>query len=179
MAGIDPTQAPDERLIDLLIKELGENLSDTEMRSLEGFDAADVGRLRGDLERAAAAVTLAARLPDEPLPDRVHTRLERQAADFFARASASPARPASVPDAHDREAPTIGAPVHGAHAPDGPAHGVLARATAPSRPPPPLGNAAGWWAAAACLLLAVFGWLRSPAPEPTATTAGRIGDAAP
>jgi hypothetical protein len=30
---------------------------------------------------------------------------------------------------------------------------------------PARGGAAGWWAAAACLVLAVFGWLRSPAPQ--------------
>ena len=37
----------------------------------------------------------------------------------------------------------------------------VARAARRSR-----GGAAGWWAAAACLVLAVFGWLRSPPPEP-------------
>ena len=175
MAGTDPSQAPDERLIDLVIKELGEPLSDSEMRSLETFDAADVGRLRRDLERAAAAVTLAARLTDEPLPGRVHARLERQAADFFARpsavASASSTPGVSDLDTRDRKAPAGEAPVTG----------LSVRATAVRRPPA-LGNSAGWWAAAACLALAAVGWLRSPSPltaSPASTTAGGLVDAAP
>jgi hypothetical protein len=158
MTEFDPNEMLDDRLTDLVIKELGEPLSETELRSLAAFDAADVDRLRHDFERAAAAVTLAARLPEGPLPAEMQARLERRADDFLSRTS-TPAvpispRPLAVPAGAKGPAPTT--PVRG----DG---------------------AAGWWAAAACLVLAVFGWLRSPSPAPTTAAPPdvKLADAAP
>jgi hypothetical protein len=159
MGSIDPSQAADERLIDLVIKELGENLSDTEMRSLESFDASRVGRLRGELERAAAAVTLAAHLPYEPLPVGMQARLERQAVQFLAGGLGAPSVSGS-PDALT--------------APGGMSSPVMPTIPAASaaRSPSPRTSPAGWWAAAACLVLAVLGWLRSPPPSAPTPSAG-------
>jgi len=140
MSETGPQNSPDEALVDLLIKQVTEGLSPAEQRELERLDSASASRYLRDLERAAAAVTLAGSAP-EPMPPALQARLEKQALDFAATAGRGAGD--NVVD--------------------------LNRAKSAAAPPASARRgAAGWWAAAACLLLALFAWLRSPEPAPVA-----------
>jgi hypothetical protein len=127
-----PPNQPDEALVDLLVKQVTEGLSPAEQRELDVMDGAVASAMLRDLERAAAAISLAASAHPAPLPEALKLRLEQQAGAAFAspfgRAGAAPIQP---------------------------------RDAAP-RARPARSGTAGWWAAAACLLLAIFGWLRTP-----------------
>jgi hypothetical protein len=141
MSETGPQNLPDEALVDLLIKQVSEGLSPAEQRELDVLDSASASRYLRDLERAAAAVTLAGCAQAEPVPPALRARLEKQGLDFLAIDGRSAAD--KVVD--------------------------LNRATgAAVRPASARRGAAGWWAAAACLLLALFAWLRSPEPVPVA-----------
>jgi hypothetical protein len=156
MAGTDPT-APSEEIVDLLVKELTDGLTAEERALLT--DAAAASALtqayRRDVERAAAALTVAAAETDrEPLPAALRARLEQDAAAFFTAAAASAPTPGSAPPAPAAAAWPQSSPA----ANDGTRQpGDRVRGDARRRPP-----AGGWWAAAACLLLALFAWYRTP-----------------
>jgi hypothetical protein len=126
----------------LLIKQVTEGLSSAEQRELDVMDSAAASACLRDFERAAAAVTLAASAGGEPLPAELARRIAQQADRHFA---ALPR--ASVSNLQLR--PSRGAAVAPENAP---------------APRPARSGTYGWLAAAACLLLAVFGWMRSPAP---------------
>jgi len=121
---------PDDATVDLLVKQVTEGLSSAEQRALDVLDSASIsGELHG-LERAAAALSLAA--PMESLPPALRTRLEQQAHTFAASANVRPIGEHRAAPAEPRQHPRSGR--------------------------------LGWFAAAACLLLAMFAWLRPPAP---------------
>jgi hypothetical protein len=132
----------DEAMLDLLVKQVVEGLSPDEQRELDVLDDAVTSEQRRGLERAAAALTLAA--PPLPLPDALRARLEQQAAAFIAAPGAREA-PAVREALAVREAPAVRPVVE------------PIRAAAPART-----AGYGWFAAAACLLLALFGWFRTP-----------------
>jgi hypothetical protein len=134
---------PDEALIDLLVKQVTEGLSSAEQRELDVLDSAAASAYLRDLEKAAAALTVAASSGAEPLPAGLAQRLAR-CADEHVSALAT-------------------ANVVGLDA----ARGTRQDAAAVSREAaPPDGHSRsgtyGWLAAAACLLLAVYAWMRSP-----------------
>ncbi len=144
MSDTRPQDQPDEALMDLLVKQVTEGLSPAEQRMLDAMDSERASAALRDLERAAAAVALAAAdTGDETLPAALAARIARQAAEHFAapnsiadfksaRPGAAAVRPLSMPGRAKR---------FGMH---------------------------GWLAAAACLVLAIFGWERSPPPPPAA-----------
>jgi Anti-sigma-K factor rskA len=139
-----PQGQPDEALVDLLIKQVTEGLSSAEQRELDVMDSATASAYLRDFERAAAAVTLAAGGDGEPLPAELQQRIARQADEHFAALSASTV--SSLDAARDRRDDAA----------------QVRRAAPASR-----SGMLGWLAAAACLLLAVFGWMRTPAPLET------------
>lgn len=127
---MNTTWTDDERLVDLLVKQATEPLDEAEERELATRLAAlpaDV-RPQASLEPAAAALWLAADLPQEPLPGALAARIQ---------ASGEAAVRAAAGD-------TNVIPLASARA---------ARERSGGLPPQ-----AGWWAAAACLVLAVTGW---------------------
>jgi hypothetical protein len=63
-----PQNQPDEALVDLLVKQVTEGLSPAEQRELDVLDSAVASDYLRELERAAAAVTLAGTRAAEPLP---------------------------------------------------------------------------------------------------------------
>jgi hypothetical protein len=137
MSDTRPQGQPDEAMLDLLIKQVTEGLSPAEQRALDVLDSEVASTYARDLERAAAAVTLAGGGAQQPLPAALAERLARQAAEHFASAD-------KVGDSS-----------------------TVRSAAAAQMPAPPRASrygAYGWLAAAACLILAIFGWLRSPAP---------------
>ncbi len=134
-----PQGQPDEAMVDLLIKQVTEGLSSAEQRELDVMDSETASAYLRDFERAAAAVTLAAGTRGESLPPRLAQRIARQADEHFGRgvSSLDAARSAKLEPA----------------------------AASPERAPRASRSGTyGWLAAAACLVLAVFGWMRSPAP---------------
>jgi hypothetical protein len=148
MSDTRPQGQPDEAMVDLAIKQVTEGLSPAEQRALE-MDSELASAYLRDLERAAAAVTLAGSAGGEPLPAALSTRIAQQAAEHFARpgnvADLGEARTAAAENARPLQAP------------------------APGRPNRFGGY--GWLAAAACLVLAIFGWERSPPPLPPVAVA--------
>jgi hypothetical protein len=144
MSDTRPQGQPDEAMVDLLVKQVTEGLSPAEQRALDVMDSELASAYLRDLERAAAAVTLAGSAIEEPLPAALSARLEQQAAQHFAAAS-------NVADL--TEARTAAAEKARLH-----------QASAPGRANRFGGY--GWLAAAACLVLAIFGWQRSPTPLP-------------
>jgi hypothetical protein len=142
MSDTRPQGQPDEAMIDLLIKQVTEGLSPDEQRALDVMDSEMASAYLRDLERAAAAVTLAGSGAEQPLPAALSARIAQQAMEHFASANKvtdlAAARATAAHEArHDR-------------------------AAAPSRARG--GGAYGWIAAAACLVLAIIGWERSPPP---------------
>src|ERR1700723_2303490 len=143
-----PQDQPDEAMVDLLIKQVTEGLSPAEQRALDVLDSEVASAYSRDLERAAAAVTLAGSSPEQPLPAALAEALAQQAAEHFA----SPNKIA------DLAAARITVQTARTAAAD--------NARTPASPVPRAGRngAYGWLAAAACLVLAIFGWQRSPSP---------------
>jgi hypothetical protein len=133
-------------MVDLLIKQVTEGLSPDEQRALDVLDSETASAYARDLERAAAAVTLAGSAPvgaatEEPLPSGLAQRLAQQASEHFASLDKVADISAARLDAADE-----------------------ARASA-TEPRSNRYGGYGWLAAAACLVLAIFGWQRSPAPR--------------
>ena len=82
-----PQGQPDEAMVDLLIKQVTEGLSPAEQRALDVLDTEVASAFRRDLERAAAAVTLAGSGETPPIPAALAERLAQQAAEHFTSAS--------------------------------------------------------------------------------------------
>ncbi len=136
MSDTGPQNQPDEVLIDLLIKQITEGLSPVEQRTLDSLDSGAASALLRDLERAAAAITLAGAAPhSEMLPPALRARIEQHAQASFADDNVAELRAAKA---------TL------------PPEQIAAWGGPTSRRI----GVAGWLAAAACFLLAVFGWLR-------------------
>jgi hypothetical protein len=159
MSDTRPPGQPDEAMVDLLVKQVTEGLSPAEQRALDVMDSELASAYLRDLERAAAAVTLAGSTGGEPLPAALSARIAQHAAEHFAAAERS-AQPSGVADLS--EARTAAA--EQARVPQS-----LAPSPAPTRVARYGGY--GWLAAAACLVLAIFGWERPPpAVPPVAVT---------
>jgi Anti-sigma-K factor rskA len=128
---MNTTWTDDERLVDLLAKQATEALDEGEERELAERLAAlpAAERQAATLEPAAAAVWLAAELPEEPMPAALAARI-------IAAGEAAVRAQAAAPQVATAE--VIELPV-----------GRRRNALPPQ---------AGWWAAAACLVLAVTGW---------------------
>jgi hypothetical protein len=157
MEDTGPQNSPDDDLLDLLVRQVTEGLSTDEQRALDVLDGAEASALRRDLERAAAALTLAGAAGARPPPPALRAQLEQQAAAFFAQSG-------------DRAAPRIAAV-------QTPSAGITGIEPHRSRATPPLGGTSGWWAAAACLVVAIFAWFRTPAPEAPPPTPAALRDA--
>src|ERR1700733_509942 len=84
MSDTRPQGQPDEAMVDLLIKQVTEGLSPAEQRALDVLDSETASAYARDLERAAAAVTLAGSGAQQPLPAALAQALARQAAQHFA-----------------------------------------------------------------------------------------------
>ena len=152
MSDTRPQGQPDEAMVDLLIKQVTEGLSPAEQRALDALDSETASAYARDLERAAAAVTLAGSAAvgsdrEQPLPAGLAEALARQAAEHFA----------SV----EHFTPVDGvADITAARA----SKADRSRASATPEPRPNRYGGYGWLAAAACLVLAIFAWQRSPSP---------------
>ncbi len=146
MSDTRPQGQPDEAMVDLPIKQVTEGLSPAEQRALDVLDSEVASAYLRDLERAAAAVTLAGSASDGAVARRLGGSGSRSRPRNTSR------RRAMSPTC-DRRA--------------------LRRADAGARcsnrragvAPAGIGGY-GWLAAAACLVLAIFGWERSPPPPP-------------
>jgi Anti-sigma-K factor rskA len=146
MSDTRPQGQPDEAMIDLLVKQVAEGLSPDEQRALDVMDSEMTSAYLRDLERAAAAVTLAGSAGEQPLPAALSARVAQQAAEHFAR----PSKVADLSAVRATAADT-------------------ARRDRPAAPSRGRGAGAyGWLAAAACLVLAIIGWERSPPVAPVA-----------
>jgi Anti-sigma-K factor rskA len=146
MSDTRPQGEPDEAMVDLLIKQVTEGLSPAEQRAFDVLDGETASAYARDLERAAAAVTLAGSAPvggarEQPLPAGLAEALAQQASEHFA----------SLDKVVGIAAARLGA-------------AEKARASATSERRSNRYGSYGWLAAAACLVLAIFGWERSPAP---------------
>jgi hypothetical protein len=139
MSESGPQNPPDEVLVDLLTKQVTEGLSPAEQRELDVLDSAVASEYLRDLERAAAAVSLAGTPWVEPPPALLAT-IAQQADWHFASDRDAKAAAAAPPD-------TIAPQELNRRARSGSRSSVL-----------------GWFAAAACLVLALFGWFRPQAP---------------
>jgi hypothetical protein len=143
MSDTRPQGQPDEAMVDLAIKQVTEGLSPVEQRALDVMDSELASAYLRDLERAAAAVTLAGGTGGESLPAALSARIAQQAAEHFAHpskvADLAAARNTATESARDRQSPAPGRAKRFNY---------------------------GWLAAAACLVLAIFGWERSPPPLP-------------
>jgi hypothetical protein len=84
---------PDEAMVDLLIKQITEGLSPDEQRALDVLDSAVASTSLRELERAAAAITLAGSTVAEPVPAALAQRVAQQAQEHFAAVSAIPRIP--------------------------------------------------------------------------------------
>jgi Anti-sigma-K factor rskA len=152
MSDTRPQDQPDEAMVDLLIKQVTEGLSPAEQRALDVMDSERASAALRDLERAAAAVTLAAAAGDAPLPAALAARIAQQAAEHFTVPSPVVDLGAARAAAAEKERAN--------------------RSSAPRRANRFGGY--GWLAAAACLLLAIFGWERSPPPVAVVTPAPEL-----
>jgi hypothetical protein len=135
----------DERIADLLVLEVTEGLDEAGRKELEALLAATPGAAPDALAPAAAAVTLAARLPVEPLPAELRETLVRQGRTVVKVKAANKVQPLPV------RKPADPAPA----ARQSPA----ARGAGSGR--------YGWYAAAASLLIALAAWFprfETPAP---------------
>jgi hypothetical protein len=146
MSDTPPQGQPDEAMIDLLVKQVTEGLSPAEQRALDVMDNEMASAYLRDLERAAAAVTLAAGTVGQPLPAALSARIAQQATEHFAQSHNVTDLSAARARAEDRAS--------------------VDRSVAPGRAR--RAGAYGWLAAAACLVLAIIGWERSPPVAPVA-----------
>lgn len=131
----------DERIADLLVLEVSQGLEAAERNELERLLAATPGAAPDALAQAAAAVTLAARLPVEPLPAGLRETLLRQGQTVVRVKAATRVQPLPV------------------RKPAGPVPA--------SAPTPGAAGRYGWYAAAASLLIALAAWwprFETPAP---------------
>lgn len=137
-----------ERLVDLLIQEVTTGLGTTESSEMEQLLSRYSGLDRRVFESTAAALTVAARLPTEPLPPALRARL-------LAAADGVVGAPKRVVDLQAiRSAREAGArPASTVHRPPG---------------------ISGWWATAAALLIAIAGWYPRLAGPPDAPTAAQL-----
>jgi hypothetical protein len=142
-----PQGQPDEAMVDLLIKQVTEGLSSAEQRELDVMDSETASSYLRDFERAAAAVTLAAGTGGASLPAELAQRIARQADEHFGRRTSAPGASAQVPSLDAARSARLDAST-----------------ASPQRARASRSGTYGWLAAAACLVLAVFGWMRSPAP---------------
>jgi hypothetical protein len=165
MTDTRPQGPPDEATLDLLIKQVTEGLSPDEQRALDALDSELASAYARDLERAAAAITLAGSSQGgsakEQLPAALAETLARQASEHFA----STVNVIDLADARTAAQATAKTTPHAA--------AQIAAAGRASSHAPSRANrygGYGWLAAAACLVLAIFGWERSPpvAPAPIA-----------
>jgi Anti-sigma-K factor rskA len=78
MAEAGPQNQPDEAMMDLLIKQVTEGLSPDEQRELDVLDSEVASAYARDLERVAAAITLAGSSQSEPMPEALRARIESQ-----------------------------------------------------------------------------------------------------
>jgi Anti-sigma-K factor rskA len=143
MSDMRPQGEPDEAMVDLLVKQVTEGLSPAEQRALDVMDSELASAYLRDLERAAAAVTLAGSAGQAPLPTALSERIAQQAEEHFASAG-------KVADLREARA----------------AAAEKARVQAPAPQRANRFGGYGWLAAAACLVLAIFGWERTPSPLP-------------
>jgi anti-sigma-K factor RskA len=157
MSDTRPQGQPDEAMLDLLIKQVTEGLSPAEQRALDVLDTELASAYRRDLERAAAAVTLAGSAGQPPLPSDLAEHLAKQAADHFAAAAAAAAAATATVESTANVVPP-------ANVADLSAARTLAgeKASVSARKQNSFGTYGGWLAAAACLVLAIFVWERSP-----------------
>lgn len=153
MQDTQPRSQPDEAIIDLLVKQVTEGLSSAEQRELDVLDSAAASAYLRDLEKAAAALTVAASAGAEPLPAPLVQRLARCADEHVAALTA--ANVVGLDAARSTRQDAAAAPPAAA-----------SPAAAPPEVAPPYeysrSGTYGWLAAAACLLLAVYAWMRSP-----------------
>jgi hypothetical protein len=149
MSDTRPQGEPDEAMVDLLVKQVTEGLSPAEQRALDVMDSEVASAYLRDLERAAAAVTLAGSTAPGALPTALSARIAQQAAQHFASAS-------KVADLGEART-AVAEPAR------------VQQLSAPRRANRFAGY--GWLAAAACLVLAIFGWERSlPLPPMASVT---------
>jgi hypothetical protein len=146
MSDTRPQGQPDEAMVDLLIKQVTEGLSPAEQRALDVLDSEIASAYARDLERAAAAITLAGSAPvggagEQPLPAGLAKALAQQAAEHFA----------SVDKVGDLAAARL-------------SKADRSRGSDTLEGRPNRYGSYGWFAAAACLVLAIFAWERSPSP---------------
>jgi hypothetical protein len=131
----------DERIADLLAAQATEGLGAADTAELDRLLGAHPGADREVLDRVAAALMLAGRVDEEPLPAGLRRRLVEQAADWSKPAARAPVTDlAAARAARDR----------GRAVPDERGRGHV-----------------GWWVAAAAVLIAVAGWYPRLANTPT------------
>ncbi|MGA9025198.1 MAG: hypothetical protein WB440_04000, partial [Steroidobacteraceae bacterium] len=87
---------PDDFHMDLLVKQVTEGVTPAEQRALESLDPAVRSRQIAELERAAAAITVAGSARLAPLPPALRARLEESARTFVAEAGSAPAAGAAT-----------------------------------------------------------------------------------
>jgi hypothetical protein len=170
MSDTRPQGQPDEAMVDLLIKQVTEGLSPAEQRALDVMDSELASAYLRDLERAAAAVTLAGSAGGEPLPAALSARIAQQAAEHFAAAAEHSAQASNV--AANNVADLTEVRTSAAEQARVQQSAERGQSRAPGRANRFGGY--GWLAAAACLVLAIFGWERSPpspSPPPVAVVA--------
>ena len=92
-------QNSEEILLDLLIKEATEGLTDAERRQLEEMQGASANR-DNSFELTAASLAIANLDTSEPLPSHIRARIEDAADQWFAQkqAAKAPARPVPAPE---------------------------------------------------------------------------------
>jgi hypothetical protein len=78
MAETGPQKQPDEAMLDLLIKQVTEGLSPEEQRELDVLDDEIASAYVRDLERAAAAISVAGTGQPEPMPAALRASVEAQ-----------------------------------------------------------------------------------------------------
>lgn len=156
---------PDEATLDLLVKQVTEGLSPAEQRTLDALDSAITMEQLSELERSAAAISLAT--PASALPTALRARLERQAEEFIAASGDALRLPSTAghASAGAHIAPGVTRAVTAANAPPVAGRSPSTDAGNGARlAPRPAGRSRewGWFAAAACLVLALVGWFRTP-----------------
>ncbi|MEP6883633.1 MAG: anti-sigma factor [Gammaproteobacteria bacterium] len=108
MAEPGPQGQLDEAMMDLLVKQVAEGLSPAEQRALDVLDSAVASANLRELERAAAAVSLAGSSAAPPLPAGLAQRIERQAQEHFLAVAHVPVAPGGAPRPAHRAVPRSG-----------------------------------------------------------------------